>query len=50
MANPPVAVVGDSLGIPDSVIVFYFFRGMSSKVPDHLRFDYSLCWFGGYRN
>ena len=39
MANPPVAVVGDSLGIPDSVIVFYFLRGMSSNGPDHLRFD-----------
>ena len=39
IANPPVAVVGDSLGIPDSVIVFYFLRGMSSNGPDHLRFD-----------
>ena len=39
MANPPFAIVGDSLGIPDSVIVFYFLRGMSSKGPDHLRFD-----------
>ena len=48
--NPPVTVVGDNLGIPDSVIVFYFFRGMSSKVPDHLRFYCSFCWIGGYRN
>ena len=50
MANPPVVVVGDSLGIPDSVIVFCFFRGMSSKVPDHLRFYCSFCGIGGYRN
>ena len=39
MAKPPFAVVGDSLGIPDSVMVFYFLRGMSSNGPDHLRFD-----------
>ena len=50
MANPPFANVGDSLAIPDSVIVFYFFRGMSSKGPDHLRFDWSFYYFGGYRN
>ena len=43
IANPPVAVVGDSLGIPDSVIVFCFFRGISSKAPDHLRLNCSSC-------
>ena len=50
IANPPLAVVGDSLGIPDSIIVFCFLRGMSSNAPDHLRFDCSFCWLGGYRN
>ena len=49
MANPPGDYVGDSFGIPDSVIVFCFFRGMSSKGPDHLRFECSFCC-GGYRS